>query len=142
MMAKSYRTPISEVVGIVAGCYFERPGAEFSVHVVIGDDRDFTIEDRHERFRPINSTYRSSSGCTPTAVCAQDGFRRVVATGQHAAALDWIVEVVEETGLFAVLHLQITHGCLQSLATSSPGAHRDRSDPCDTCARTLPAPHR
>ena len=37
--------PDLEVVGVVSGRDFDRPGAEFGIHVIVGDDDEWPVEE-------------------------------------------------------------------------------------------------
>ncbi len=69
------------VIEVMSGRHLQRTGAERRIDVLVGDDRNQpSASGAGGRLRPISERWRSSSGCTATAVSPSMVSGRVVAT--------------------------------------------------------------
>ena len=81
MMGRLWRIGHLEVVRVVRGRNLHRAGAELLFHVFVRHDGNGPVYDAAiSRFCPLRCAYRSSSGCTATAVSPSMVSGRVVAT--------------------------------------------------------------
>ncbi len=101
-----------EVVGVVAGRHLQRAGAEGHLHVLVGDDGNFAVEDGHEGHAADVLGVAFVVGMDGHGRVAQDRLRPRRGHGQEAAAGDGVLEVVEFALFFDVFDLQIGHGRL------------------------------
>ncbi len=73
-----------EIVWIVRWRNLHRARPEFPVHHLVRNDRNLPIHQRQNYFLPHECLYRSSSGCTATAVSPSIVSGRVVATVMYS----------------------------------------------------------
>ncbi len=102
-----------KVVEIMGRGDFEGAGAEFHIHIVIGDHRDFAAQDRQQHVSPVEFGITGVAGVDGHRGIAQQVSGRVVATVRWLPlSAKRIFDIVEVTVFGLVLHFQIGQGSL------------------------------
>ncbi len=101
--------PDEVVIGVMSGGDFEGARAKFAVHVFIGNDGHFAVEDGHQHRAPhifsvaVILRVDCHGGITQDGLRAGGGNRDIL----RGVIRQHILEVVQETRLGGIFHLQV-----------------------------------
>ena len=97
-----------EVVGVVAGGDLQRAGAELGIDVVVGDDRQAAADERQHAVAADEVAVALVVGMDGDRGVGEHRLRAHGGDGEHpVAALDRVVDRVEDVVDLAVLHLEV-----------------------------------